>query len=222
MIIGNAKPIKDILAMIESYSRIIVIGCRGCVTVCSAGGEKEVGILSSALTMARQKEGKGIEIKEVTLERQCDPEYLEQVRSFMDDYEAVVSIACGAGVQFMAEKYRKIPVYPGINTNFIGVTEEQGVWTERCHACGDCKLHLTGGICPIARCAKSLLNGPCGGSSNGKCEVDPEVDCGWQMIYDVLKEQGRLDKMEIIIPINDWTTSRDGGPRKIIREDLKL
>jgi len=222
MIIGEGKPIKEILAMIEDCSKIIVAGCRGCVTVCSAGGEKEVGILASALTMARQKEGKPIEIKEVTLERQCDSEYLEQIRGIMEDYEAVVSIACGAGVQFMAEKYRKIPIYPGINTNFIGVTEEQGVWTERCQSCGDCKLHLTGGICPISRCAKSLLNGPCGGSANGKCEVNPELDCGWQLIYDTLKEQGKLDKMEIIIPINNWSTSRDGGPRKIIREDLKL
>lgn len=222
MIIGKGKPIKDILAMIEPYSKIIVAGCRGCVTVCSAGGEKEVGILSSALSLARMNEGKEIEIKEVTLERQCDPEYLEQMRGFVDDYEAVVSIACGAGVQFLAEMYRKTPIYPGIDTNFIGVTQEQGVWTERCQACGDCKLHLTGGICPITRCAKSLLNGPCGGSVAGKCEVNPETDCGWQMIYDRLKELGRLEQLEVIIPINDWTTSRDGGPRKIIREDLKL
>jgi len=222
MIIGEGKPIKEVLSMIEPYSKIILAGCRGCVTVCSVGGEKEVGILASAITMAREKEGKPIEIKEVTLERQCDPEYLEQIRGIVDEYEAILSIACGAGVQFMAEKYRKTPVYPGINTKFIGVTEEQGVWSERCQSCGDCKLHLTGGICPITRCAKSLLNGPCGGSSRGKCEVNPEIDCGWQLIYDTLKEQGRLDKLEVIIPINDWTTSRDGGPRKIIREDLKL
>ena len=222
MIIGEGKPIQEILSMIEPYSKIILAGCRGCVTVCSAGGEKEVGILASALTMARQKEGKPIEIKELALQRQCDPEYLEQIRGIMDEYEAVLSIACGAGVQFMAEKYRKTPICPGINTNFIGVTEAQGVWTERCQSCGDCKLHLTGGICPIARCAKSLLNGPCGGSSQGKCEVNPELDCGWQLIYDTLKEQGRLDKLEVIIPINDWSTSRHGGPRKIVREDLKL
>ena len=222
MIIGSGKPIKDILAMIEGCKKILIIGCRGCVTVCSAGGEKEVGILASALTMARQQEGKPIEIKELSLERQCDPEYLEQIRGVVDEYEAIVSIACGAGVQFIAEKYRKILVFPGINTNFIGVTEEQGVWTERCQACGDCKLHLTGGICPIARCSKSLLNGPCGGSTSGKCEVNPEVLCGWQLIYDRLKELGRLDLLEVIIPINDWSTSRDGGPRKIVREDLKL
>lgn len=222
MIIGEGKPIKEVLSMIEPYSKIILAGCRGCVTVCSVGGEKEVGILASAMSMAREKEGKPIEIKEVTLERQCDPEYLEQIRGIVDEYEAILSIACGAGVQFMAEKYRKTPVYPGINTKFIGVTEEQGVWSERCQSCGDCKLHLTGGICPITRCAKSLLNGPCGGSSQGKCEVNPEIDCGWQLIYDTLKEQGRLDKLEVIIPMNDWTTSRDGGPRKILREDLKL
>ena len=222
MIIGEGKPIQEILSMIEPYSKIILAGCRGCVTVCCAGGEKEVGILAAALSMAREKEGKPIEIKELALERQCDPEYLEQVRGIIDEYEAVLSIACGAGVQFMAEKYRKTPICPGINTNFIGVTEEQGVWTERCQSCGDCKLHLTGGICPIARCAKSLLNGPCGGSSKGKCEVNPETDCAWQLVYDTLKEQGRLDKMKVIIPINDWSTSRDGGPRKIIREDLQL
>jgi len=222
MIIGEGKPIEVILEIIKNYSKIIVAGCRGCVTVCSAGGEKEVGILAASLSLARQKEGKEIEIREVSLERQCDPEYLEQMRSYIEDYDAVVSIACGAGVQFMAEKYRKTPILPGMNTNFIGVTEEQGVWVERCQACGDCKLHLTGGICPITRCAKSLLNGPCGGSTNGKCEVDPDTDCGWQLIYEVLKEQGSLEKMEVILPINDWTTSRDGGLRKIIREDLKL
>ena len=222
MIIGEGKPLKEILAMIENHSKIILAGCRGCVTVCSAGGEKEVGILSSALSLARQTQGKEITIREVTIERQCDPEYLEQIRSIVDEHEAILSIACGAGVQFLAETYRKTPIYPGINTNFIGVTQEQGVWTERCQACGDCKLHLTGGICPITRCAKSIFNGPCGGSSKGKCEVNPETDCGWQMVYDRFKELGCLDRLEVIIPINNWTTSRDGGPRRIIREDLKL
>jgi len=222
MVIGEGKPLKEILAMIENHSKIILAGCRGCVTVCSAGGEKEVGILSSALSLARQTQGKEITIREVTIERQCDPEYLEQIRSIVDEHEAIVSIACGAGVQFLAETYRKTPIYPGINTNFIGVTQEQGVWTERCQACGDCKLHLTGGICPITRCAKSLFNGPCGGSSKGKCEVNPETECGWQMIYDRYKDLGCLERLEVIIPINNWTTSRDGGPRRIIREDLKL
>ena len=215
MIIGEGKPIKEILAMIEDHSKILLAGCRGCVTVCCAGGEKEVGILSAAVNLARETQGKPIDIKEVSLERQCDPEYLEEIRSMVDDYEAILSIACGAGVQFLAETYRKTPIYPGINTNFIGVTQEQGVWTERCQSCGDCKLHLTGGICPITRCAKSLLNGPCGGSATGKCEVNPETDCGWQMIYDRFKELGCLDQWEATTSINDWTTSRDGGLEKL-------
>ena len=222
MIVADKKPIEEVIDSVRGFKQILIAGCNECVTVCEAGGKKEVGILASAMRMNFMNEGKKVEIDEVTLERQCDHEYLEELRDTIDRYDAVVSLACGVGVQFMAEKYRKIPVYPGIDTNFIGVAEEQGVWTERCQACGDCKLHLTGGICPITRCVKSILNGPCGGSVNGKCEVNPEVDCGWQLIYDVLKEQGRLDKMEEIIPINDWTTSRDGGPRKIIREDMKL
>lgn len=222
MIIAEGKPIKEILAMIEPFEKIIVAGCKGCVTVCSAGGEKEVGILAAALRLARQTQGRSLETKEVTLERQCDTEYLEPMREYVDQYQAIVSLACGAGIQFVAEKFRHHPVFPAVNTQFIGVTEEQGVWTERCQACGQCVLDLTGGICPVSRCSKSLLNGPCGGSKNGKCEVDPEIACGWQLIYDRLKELGQLEKLETIISVKDWSKSRDGGPRRRIREDLRI
>jgi ferredoxin len=221
MIIAEGKSIKEILAMIDAYDKIIVAGCKGCVTVCSAGGEKEVSILSSALRLARQTQGRSLEIKEVTLERQCDTEYLEPMREYADPYQAILSLACGAGIQFVAEKFRKHPVLPGVDTQFIGVTEEQGVWTERCQSCGSCVLDRTGGICPVARCSKSLFNGPCGGSKGGKCEIDPEIDCGWQLIYERLQELGQLDRLENILPVKDWSTSRDGGPRKRIREDLK-
>ncbi len=192
------------------------------MTVCSAGGQKEVEVLSSTIRLAREKDENPIEVREENLERQCDNEYVEQLRSFIDEYEAVLSMACGAGVQFVAERYHKIPVYPAINTNFIGGTLEQGVWAERCQACGNCVLDKTGGICPITRCSKSLLNGPCGGSSNGKCEIDAEIDCAWQLIYDRLKELDLLGIFEEVIPVKDWSVSRDGGPRRIIREDLKL
>lgn len=222
MIIAEGKPIKEILAMIEPFDKIILAGCKGCVTVCSAGGEKEVGILASALRLARKTQGRSLDTKEVTLERQCDAEYLEPMREYADQYQAIVSLACGAGIQFVAEKFRHLPVFPGVNTQFIGVTEEQGVWTERCQACGQCVLDLTGGICPVTRCSKSLLNGPCGGSQNGKCEVDPEIACGWQLIYDRLKELGQLDRLEVIIPVKDWSKSRDGGPRRRVREDLRI
>lgn len=222
MIVGERKPMKEIEAMIDPFEKIIVLGCRECVTVCSVGGEKEVGILSSELRLSRKQKGRAIDILEFSLERQCDHEYIEQIRSKVPNYEAILSMACGAGVQFVAEAYPEIPVLPAINTTFIGVTEEQGLWTERCQACGNCILHLTGGICPITRCSKSLMNGPCGGSSNGKCEVNKEIACGWQLIIDRLKSLGQLDRYEEYIPIKDWSTSRDGGPRKVVREDLRI
>ena len=222
MIVAEGKPIKEILAMIASYDKILLVGCKGCVTVCSTGGEKEVGILASALRLARQAQGKPLEVKEITLERQCDTEYLEPMREDLDRYPAILSLACGAGIQFLAEKFRKHPVLPGVDTQFIGVAEEQGVWTERCQACGNCVLDRTGGVCPVARCSKSLFNGPCGGSKGGKCEIDSQVDCGWQLIYDRLKDLGQLDKLEIVLPVKDWSKNRDGGPRKRVREDLKI
>ncbi len=220
MIVGEAKPIEEVLEMIEPLERIVVAGCNGCVTVCRAGGEKEVQVLSSALRLAREARGKPLEIREVTLERQCDREFVELMRPYVGDYQAVVSIACGAGVQFLAEHFRQTPILPGINTSFIGVTERQGEWTERCQGCGDCVLHLTGGICPVTRCSKSLFHGPCGGSVEGHCEIDPEVACGWQLIIDRLKELDRLDLYEQLKPMKNWKTSRDGGPRRVIREDL--
>ena len=222
MITGTPKPIDDVLEMLEPYNKIVVAGCFGCVTVCRVGGEKEVQILSSSLRLAREARGKKIEIKEVCLERQCDPEYLEALRPYVEDYDAVLSIACGAGIQFIAEKYHKTPVLPGINTGFLGVTERQGEWAERCQGCGDCVLHLTGGICPVSRCAKSLFHGPCGGSAKGICEVSPDVPCGWQLIIDRLKALNQLDNYGKLIPYKGWSTSRDGGPRRIIREDMTL
>ena len=222
MIVAEGKPIKEILEMIAPYDKILLVGCKGCVTVCSTGGEKEVGILASALRLARRAQGKPLEVKEMTLERQCDTEYLEPMREDVDRYPAILSIACGAGIQFLAEKFRKHPVLPGVDTQFIGVAEEQGVWTERCQACGNCVLDRTGGICPVARCSKSIFNGPCGGSKGGKCEIDSQVDCGWQLIYDRLKDLGQLDKLEIVLPVKNWSKSRDGGPRKRVREDLKI
>jgi len=222
MIVAVAKPIADIVAMIDRYDKIILAGCKACVAVCAAGGEKEVGILASAITLARKRDGRAIEIREVTLERQCDPEYVEQIRGFAGDYQAILSIACGVGVQYMAEHYKAIPALPGLNTSFMGGSLEQGVWSERCQGCGTCILHLTGGICPVTRCSKSLFNGPCGGSSGGKCEVGPEIECGWQLIIDRLKALGEFEsRFAELFPIKDWSTSRDGGQRKIVREDLK-
>ena len=221
MIVADRKPIEEIIGEITDKKNILILGCNECVTVCEAGGKKEVGVLASALIMNFLKEGREVKIDEITLERQCDHEYLEEIRDVIDQYDAVVSLACGVGVQFMAEKYFELPIYPGVNTCFMGVTEERGVWTERCQGCGQCILARTGGLCPVSRCAKRLFNGPCGGSSQGICEVSKETACIWHLIVEQLKVLGQMDNYEEISPIKDWSTDRAGGPRRVVREDVK-
>jgi ferredoxin len=222
MIVAERKTLAEIREMIRGYQKIMVVGCGTCVTVCFAGGEREVAALSSALEMTTRYEPYTLDIVEITIERQCEPEFVEQLREPIRGVEAVLSMGCGIGVQTIAETFPTTPVYPALNTRFMGRTEEQGVWSERCAGCGNCILHLTGGICPIARCAKSLLNGPCGGSRNGKCEINPELDCAWQLIYDRMKALGRVDELEQILPVKDWSVNRDGGPRKQVREEKRL
>ena len=222
MIVAEQKKLDEIKAMLAPYQRILVLGCGTCVTVCFAGGEKEVGILASALRMAFRLEGQEKTILEATVQRQCEYEYNAAIQDKLKDVDVVLSLACGIGVQTMNEQFPAIRTAPGLNTSFLGQPTEQGVWAERCQACGNCVLDRTGGICPIARCSKSLLNGPCGGSAKGKCEISKDVDCAWQLIYDRLKALNMLYLMEEITPDKDWSTSRDGGPRTIVREDLRI
>ncbi|ADK85589.1 putative zinc-finger protein [Desulfarculus baarsii DSM 2075] len=222
MIVGDAKPLEEILRMIEGRPKVLVLGCRGCVTVCNVGGEKEVGVLATALRIARKKRGLAPTVDERTLERQCDPEYIEELADVAEGYDAIISIACGVGPQFVSERYPKAPVFPGINTTFIGGALAHGMWSERCQSCGDCLVHHFGGLCPIARCSKSLMNGPCGGSAGGKCEIGPEVDCVWHLIVEKMERMGRAEELERVWPVKNWITARDGGPRRRIREDLKL
>lgn len=222
MIVAEQKPLEEILRTIENFNDITIAACGTCVTVCMAGGESEALKLAASVELARKEAGKPVKVRVVTAKRQCDREFLDDIEGEIRGSEAVLSLGCGAGVQFMAEKFRKIPVLPGVNTKFIGVTRDVGLWTEMCQGCGDCILERTGGICPVARCSKSNFNGPCGGSSHGKCEVNPDIDCGWQLIYDKLKELGRLDRLYQIIEPKDWRTSRDGGPRKLEKKEVRV
>lgn len=222
MIRAVPKPLEEIIEYVKDHDKLLIAGCDGCVTVCEAGGLKEVKVLGAALRLHFGQGTKAKVIDETSLTRQCDQEYLAQLRDRMDDYDAVVSLACGCGIQYLAEMYNTKPVYPGVNTTFMGVTEERGVYSERCQGCGRCILAETGGVCPIARCSKRMLNGPCGGSDKGKCEVSPEMPCGWQLIYERLKTLGQLHRFEEPVRPKDWTSSRDGGIRKIVREDLRL
>ena len=220
MIVAKQKPLHDIYEAVKAHKRLLVLGCNTCVAVCHAGGNKEAEILASLLRMLALQEGRSMEVTHAGIERQCEHhEDFQTLSAPLEWADAVVSTACGAGIQFVAEKYPDKPVYPGVDTTFMGTTERPGLWTERCQGCGECILARTGTVCPVSRCAKRLLNGPCGGSSQGKCEIDPEVDCAWQLIVDRLKELGELDSLEQTAPLKDWSSERSGGPRKVIKRD---
>jgi len=230
MITADRKPFEEIKESVKNYDKIMVLGCETCVAVCQAGGEKEAEILASELRLAFGNEGKKVEVNDEHVIRQCDdefmadPAFLEKVKAV----DVVLSIACGVGVQHACNFFNRvitekpIRVIPGLNTTFMGANIDVGLWEERCLGCGDCVLERTGGICPITRCAKSLLNGPCGGSSNGKCEVNPDTDCAWHLIIERLEALGELDRIKQVEMYKDWRPSHSGGPRKRVREDLRL
>ena len=222
MIIAERKPMGEILDMVKDAKKILVLACRGCVSVCSAGGEREADILASLIRIGLKKEGKKAKVSTDSLVRQCDKEYIDSIDQFKDKYDAIVSTACGVGVNFIANLRPNDTVYPALNTSFMGGSAEQGIWAEQCAGCGDCVLHLTGGLCPVVRCAKSLMNGPCGGSVDGSCEIHSSVECIWQSIHDRMNRIGQAEGMDRIAPIRDWSTATHGGPRKTVRDDLTV
>jgi len=219
MITAQQKPMNEIREMIAPFKRILALGCGSCVAECAAGGEKETGALASVLRMACKIEGKEIVIDEKKLDRQCVRDFVIHLDEVINDYDAILSLGCGAGAQVLADVFPDVPVIPALDTEFLGETRDQGYWLENCIGCGDCMLFYFGGICPLARCSKQMLNGPCGGSMEGRCEIDPEIPCAWQSIIDRLSSFNALDRLEMIYPPKDWSKKHGQGPRKIIRED---
>ncbi|MCP4690579.1 MAG: hypothetical protein GY859_21175, partial [Desulfobacterales bacterium] len=219
MIVGEQKPLAEIKEIVAPYKKLLILGCGTCVKTCFAGGEDEVATMASALRLAFRKDGGSIEIEECTVERQCEDEFIQEAAEAVSRCDAVLSMACGVGVQATARRFPESPLLPGVNTTFYGALERQGLFTEECLGCGDCVLADFGGVCPVTRCSKKLLNGPCGGSGNGKCEVDPDIECGWQHIIDRVRTLGRMEDLKKYTPPKDWSTSHSGGPRKLIRED---
>ena len=221
MIVAKRKPFGEIKELISGSKKILILGCGTCVAVCLAGGEKEVAILASQLKMALGLENQDIIIDELTIERQCDREFIEEIRGKVnvDEYDLILSTACGAGVQLLSDVFDQKVVLPGLNTTFIGVAEGPGIWTERCRSCSDCVLAETGGICPVTICAKGLVNGPCGGTRKGKCEVDPEKDCAWALIFKRLEKLGRLERMKRTLPPKKYGVQQ--YPAKIIHDAYK-
>ena len=191
MIVSKKKPIEELMAMLAGVKKIGLVGCGNCASACSVGGEPEIAALKEYL------ESQGIEVVGTAIPDDSCHKMLvrKEIKGVLAaGPEALISMACGSGCQTVAENC-KIPVYPANNTMFLGQVERVGMFNEYCRMCGDCVLGSTGGICPITMCAKSLVNGPCGGQKNGKCEVDPNNDCAWIKIYKRMEAIGQLDKL---------------------------
>lgn len=217
MIVAEQKPLEEIRRMITPYEKVLIVGCGTCMTVCGAGGEREVSFLHSALRLAQAKSGNGTHnFSEYTVKRQCDTEFLDVLVDKVGDVDAVLSLGCGIGVQVVAERFQGVPVLPGVNTSFMGAADEWGVWDERCAACGDCRLEDTGGICPITRCTKGILNGPCAGAKKGKCEANKDIDCAWILIYQRLEGLQQLEKMRRYYPPRNFRTIP--RPKRIVHK----
>jgi len=210
--ITEQKPIEEIVESLGKAKKVYLVGCGTCATICHTGGKSEVLEMKAKLEAAGKKVTGWMVVPTA-----CDEltKYaLEEQAAEIKKADAILALTCAFGVQTMA-LYADKPVYHALNTLFVGKEEAPGQFVEVCMQCGNCVLATTVGICPLVRCAKSLLNGPCGGSVEGKCEVSPEIPCAWQLIYDRLKAMGRLDALEEIVPLRDWSTSREGGPRRI-------
>ena len=219
MIVAEQKPLKDIQRMLKGKKKVLTVGCGTCVSVCFAGGKKESSAMAATLRTAAALEGQELEVEEVTVQRQCVQEFVAPLEKDIGEYDAVLSMACGVGVQTLAEKYMDTPILPGLDTNFMGQPTEPGIWEERCVGCGNCVLEYTGGLCPITRCPKQLQNGPCGGSEGGMCEVDTSLPCIWSKIWDILDRQGIADTLMEIQPPRDWSTSHGGSMRRVVVSD---
>ncbi|MBW1776687.1 MAG: methylenetetrahydrofolate reductase C-terminal domain-containing protein [Deltaproteobacteria bacterium] len=214
MIVAKRKPIEEIKELLSGYQKVLNVGCGTCVSVCLVGGEKEVNILNAEIEMSRKMEDNPIEMGAACVERQCDREFLAALDDKVGEYEALMSMACGVGIQFLAERFPDKPVLPAVNTTGLAVNQDIGWYEERCRSCGNCVLGWTAGICPVTMCAKSLYNGPCGGTNKGSCEIHTDQPCAWHMIYERLSQQGRLDLLMKVHPANDW---QDIGPRTLIQ-----
>jgi hypothetical protein len=222
MIIAEWKPLPELVDKLSGHTNVLVAGCATCVAECAAGGEREVETLAPLLQMALKKEGHTITVRTRTVERQCEWEFVEELAELVPHVDAIVSLACGIGIQAVAERFPDLAVYPGVNTTALAIRQEPGMWIARCAACGDCVLGETFGLCPVARCAKSLSNGPCGGTrKEGKCEIDENLDCVWFQIYERAKSRGKVKQLLKVRKPKNWSNSGHGGPKRVVREDLR-
>jgi hypothetical protein len=213
MLISEQKPFEEIWRYVNKDKVIFLVGCKGCADGCESGGERQVLDIKKRLE-AGGKTVSGICLIDMVCNEALTRMKLSAQADAIESAESVLVMCCGAGVQTVASSVYKV-VHPGCNTISSGGGHAEWKQAERCLECGDCVLEFTGGICPIARCAKQLLNGPCGGSQGGKCEISTDMPCAWQLIIERLSKIGCLYKLQEVMPTKNWDKSLTGGPPTI-------
>jgi methylenetetrahydrofolate reductase (NADPH) len=217
LIVTKEKALQEILGFLAPHKRILIVGCEGCTT--PTRGLREAKTYAMLVEMGGKLKNKELQCRPTTMEKQCDNyEAITNLSPQIQDADAILSLACGVGVQTVSEVFPNIPIYPAQDTIFLGSQDrDNSTMHEKCRACGECLLGETGGICPITRCAKSLLNGPCGGQVQGKCEAGGwKNDCAWILIYNRLKERNELDLFRKFRIPPDYRVSEH--PRKLSME----
>ena len=211
MIITKQKEIKNILDLVGD-GPVFIVGCSECATLCNTGGEKEVK------EMKKIFEEKKIDVSGfVILNPAChflnDKRILKNYKDEIENAKKVLVLACGNGVQTVAELIQDVDVVSGTDALFLGEIKRLGDFERRCNLCGECIVDLFDGLCPLSRCPKGMLNGPCGGSINGKCEISEDLDCVWDLIFKRLKDDNNLHKLKDIVEPKDWSKSVEMGRR---------
>ena len=222
MIVGDLKSLSEIASSIDGYRKVWVLGCGGCVTVCRSGGDAEAHDLARELSHPEHFGNMPPALSGDTIERQCESDLMQAYLKVPEGTEAILSLACGVGVQMVADVFEPIPVIPALATKFMGGADEPGVWREKCRGCGDCLLACTAAICPITLCAKRLLNGPCGGSRGGFCEVGSGTPCAWARIYARLEKQDRLHLLDELRLPRDWRKAGSRTARESRRTGIAM
>jgi ferredoxin len=219
MIITKKKDRERLLDCVKDYRSFFLIGCSECASLCGTGGDTELAELKEYLE-SRGKEVTGAFKAKTGCQVLGTKIELKDLKEEIKNADAIIVMSCGAGTQAAVEMYPDKPVYPSNDSLFLGNMTRFQMFDERCSLCGECILDRTGGICPLTTCPKGLLNGPCGGTKDGNCEVSPDVRCCWVRIYERMKKLDKLDELaETMMEPKDWSAGQK--PKKLVTREEK-